>query len=200
MTPYRQQLITMGSEIIELWSWDPPFEMLEDGLKTPMTDRINAPRPIHERTDTTFSLWPTIPPKTTSTSMSNPNMKSDEDMHGEDDNEFTKSNVDDGIAVGSTGSPIISEPSETLTKSDMDSSNTTTKGQTSKVVIPLPKIVSWSEDIINSEFLPELKPTPFKRGTIPGESVNDTLMKKGLIDPLVYIQFLDLSLSSFSLP
>jgi hypothetical protein len=41
-----------------------------------------------------------------------------------------------------------------------------------------------------------LAPTPFERGVIGGRSTNDVLMIKGLIDPGVYLQYMDLS--SFS--
>ncbi|KIL56388.1 hypothetical protein M378DRAFT_172785 [Amanita muscaria Koide BX008] len=58
-------------------------------------------------------------------------------------------------------------------------------------------ILSWYEQVAESapEPLP-LIPGSFKRGVIGGMSANDILMIKGLIDPPVYIQFLDLS--SFS--
>ncbi|KAF8333696.1 hypothetical protein F5887DRAFT_1259663 [Amanita rubescens] len=58
-------------------------------------------------------------------------------------------------------------------------------------------ILSWYEQVAESapEPLP-LIPGSFERGDIGGMSINDFLMIKGLIDPPVYVQFLDLS--SFS--
>jgi hypothetical protein len=58
-------------------------------------------------------------------------------------------------------------------------------------------IVSWYEKVAESapEPLP-LIPGSFERGVIGGQSVNDLLMVKGLINPPVYIQFLDLSIFS----
>jgi hypothetical protein len=59
-------------------------------------------------------------------------------------------------------------------------------------------ILSWYDNIIfdsTAEPLP-LTPTPFKSGIISGQSVNDTLMIKDLIDTRTYMQFFDLS--SFS--
>ena len=56
-------------------------------------------------------------------------------------------------------------------------------------------ILSWYEKV--SESAPELPltlvPGPFERGVIGSMSVNDILMIKGLIDPPVYVQFLDLT-------
>jgi hypothetical protein len=58
-------------------------------------------------------------------------------------------------------------------------------------------IVSWYENITKSTLEPlPLILSSFKRGVIDDQSVNDILMIKGLIDPPVHIQFLDLS--SFS--
>ncbi len=62
---------------------------------------------------------------------------------------------------------------------------------------PSSDILSWYEQV--AEFAPEplpLIPGSFERGVIGGMSTNDVLMIKGLIDPPVYIQFLDLG--SFS--
>jgi hypothetical protein len=59
-------------------------------------------------------------------------------------------------------------------------------------------IISWCEKVVDSGTEPfPLAPTPFERGVLGGLSVNDVLMIKGLIDPLVYIQFFDVS--SFSI-
>jgi len=55
-------------------------------------------------------------------------------------------------------------------------------------------ITSWYEKVAESAPKPlPLIPGSFERGVIGGQSVNDILMIKGLIDPPVYIQFLDLS-------
>jgi hypothetical protein len=55
-------------------------------------------------------------------------------------------------------------------------------------------IVSWYEKVAESApEPPTLVPGSFERGVIGGQSVNDILMIKGLIDPPVYIQFLDLT-------
>jgi hypothetical protein len=60
-------------------------------------------------------------------------------------------------------------------------------------------IKSWYQNVINSEpETPSLVPTPFERGVIASLSVNDILMIRGLIHPLVYVQFINLStLTSF---
>ena len=58
-------------------------------------------------------------------------------------------------------------------------------------------IVSWRGEVVESgaELL-SLTPSPFERGVIGSQIVNDILMIKGLMHSPVYIQFLDLS--SFS--
>ena len=60
-------------------------------------------------------------------------------------------------------------------------------------------IKSWGQNVTNSEpGSPSLVPTPFERGVIASLSVNDILMIRGLIHPLVYVQFINLStLTSF---
>jgi hypothetical protein len=47
-------------------------------------------------------------------------------------------------------------------------------------------IISWYEMTVGDSV------GPFEKGVIAGQSVNDILMIKGLIFPLVYIQSLDL--------
>jgi len=62
-----------------------------------------------------------------------------------------------------------------------------------------PDIILWYGEVVESEIVPpSLTPSPFERGVIGGQSINDILMTKGLIHPPVYIQFLDLC--SFSYP
>jgi len=59
-------------------------------------------------------------------------------------------------------------------------------------------INSWYEKDLDARAeapLP-LIPTPFQKGIVGGSSANDFLMTKGLLDPRIYIKFLDLS--SFS--
>jgi hypothetical protein len=53
-------------------------------------------------------------------------------------------------------------------------------------------ITSWYQRVVNSEAEPPLLiPTPFERGVIGGMSVNDILIVKGVIHPLLYVQFID---------
>ena len=55
-------------------------------------------------------------------------------------------------------------------------------------------VKSWSEKVVDCvpTTLP-LTPSPFERGIIGGQSVNDVLMIRGLIPPPTYFHFFDLS-------
>jgi hypothetical protein len=102
--------------------------------------------------------------------------------------------VDDSIMTGVTGSPVTSEV-WTETK-DSDNINITAVQDKSTFCPSSLDIVSWSQKVVNSELEPLLTPTSFEKGVIASMSVNDILMVKGLINPSVYLQFLNLS--SFS--
>ena len=69
----------------------------------------------------------------------------------------------------------------------------------SKIYSPSFDVILWYEKVVDCapEPLLPLTRTPLERGVIGGQSVNDTLMIKGLIDTQVYLHFFDLS--SFSL-
>lgn len=66
----------------------------------------------------------------------------------------------------------------------------------SEVYSPLLDVKSWIEKVVDCEPEPllPLTPSPFKRGIIRSYSINYILMIKGLIHPLVYVNFLDLSI------
>jgi hypothetical protein len=82
-----------------------------------------------------------------------------------------------------------------LTK-DSDAIDESTEGSdVDKTYLPSSDIISWYENMVDCapEPLLPLPPTPFERGNIGGQSVNDVLMIKGLIHPPVYLQFFDLN-------
>jgi hypothetical protein len=59
--------------------------------------------------------------------------------------------------------------------------------------------MSWYEQVVDvggKPLLPSLTPTPYEKGIIASQSVNDILMIKGLIDPLQYIRYFDLDVFS----
>jgi hypothetical protein len=60
-------------------------------------------------------------------------------------------------------------------------------------------VLAWLRRVDVGETIQQpslLAPTPFEKGVIGGRSMNDMLMIKGLIDPMVYLQYMDLSLFS----
>lgn len=112
--------------------------------------------------------------------------------NGEDDGLLK--HVDGGFIAGITGSPLTSEA-----WSDTDDLDDTVdiKVIEDKIAIgpSSSDIVLWYQKVMISEpvlVLEPLIPTPFERGVIASMSVNDVLMARGLINPLVYIQFDDL--------
>jgi hypothetical protein len=100
--------------------------------------------------------------------------------------------VDGGIFAGVVGSPVTSED----WTEDSDTTGDVEAIQDKSTICPSSlDIMSWYQKADNSEPEPppSLIPTPFERGIIGSMSVNDVLMVKGLINTLVYIQFIDLS-------
>lgn len=101
--------------------------------------------------------------------------------------------VDDGIDFGA-GSPAVTNEAWTSTDTEDLDDNDDDTAQDKSAIHPSPlDITSWYQKVVNSEPLadppPSLIPTPFEEGVIGGMSVNDILMVRGQINPLVYIQF-----------
>lgn len=114
--------------------------------------------------------------------------------------------ADKGIVTGAMtmSLPVMSEASDlqsiegTETSDDIDAMEDVDEQPPTR--LSSPDILSWCEQVAESapEPLPRIPliPGSFKRGAIGGMSTNDVLMIKGLIDPLQYIEFFDLSLLS----
>ena len=110
--------------------------------------------------------------------------------------------VDKGIVTGVMSLPVtydgwdIQSIEGTETSSDINAIEDV--DERPPTGLSSPDISSWNEQV--AEFTPEplpLIPGSFERGVIGGMSTNDVLMIKGLIDPLQYIQFFDLSVFSY---
>ena len=102
-----------------------------------------------------------------------------------------------GSFDGIVGSPVTSG-GWSGTEHPGDTGNVKAREDKSTICPSSSDIISWYQTVIYSELEPpSLIPTPFEKGVIGGMSVNDVLMVKGLIHPLVYLQFMDLT--SFSL-
>ncbi|KAF8334439.1 hypothetical protein F5887DRAFT_1273589 [Amanita rubescens] len=232
---YQQQLITMGSEIVRLWWWDPPPDLIEKSEKIRLQKnaqnqhdgtRSAKPYPIHHqsRNGTTFlTKQPIITYGTPSTHSSNQDARTFELPSGQillgtipslfwdgDGLLLTPGHeglaemvdvqhADKGINTGAMSSPVASEAWDVQTIEGTDSTSDDIDGMEDVEEKPSTgpsssEILSWYEQVAESapEPLP-LIPGSFERGVIGGMSTNDVLMIKGLIDPPVYIQFLDLS-------
>ena len=236
-TQYQQQLITLGTEIIRLWSWDPTRDMIADSIAirnrnsaTGQQDDIPAakPVPLHDpsRNYTSFNITIEVVPTAMFGTLIAPSSSRDFDqgkhmvecslspiMLGNvgipslptqlapvsdglllavGDDELMKDDsrhVDGGIIAGITGSPVTSE-AWTETDSENTGDGTAVKSENCR---SFPDIRLWYQNVVNSEPEPgPLIPTPFKRGVIGSLSVNDVLMAKGLLHPLVFIQFINL--------
>lgn len=107
-----------------------------------------------------------------------------------------------GVVTGAISSPTMSEVWNTQTNTDSHDPDATDDidGKTPAHPTPL-DILTWCEGVAESDSTPEPLPLihgSFKRGVMGGQSANDILMIKGLIDVLVYVQFHDLSVFSCS--
>jgi hypothetical protein len=206
---YQKQLIAMGSEIIALWLWDPSPSMIREMEATQKQNwasdlqndnKVPKPPPIHHpsRKDTTFF---------------NTHLHSLASSHNLNLGKYTIEYPLGPIFLGQpkegglqhvrgsfdgiVGSPVTSG-GWSGTEDPGDTGNVKAVEDKSTICPSSLDIISWYQTVIYSELEPPpLIPTPFEKGIIGGMSVNDVLMVKGLIHPLVYIQFMDLT--SFSL-
>ncbi|KIL64794.1 hypothetical protein M378DRAFT_162958, partial [Amanita muscaria Koide BX008] len=225
---YQQQLITMGSEIVRLWWWDPPPDLIEKSEKIRLQKnaqnqrdgtRSAKPYPIHHqsRSGTTFlTKQPIITYGTPTTHSSNRNTRSFELPSGQillgtiPSFSITPGHeglvetgdvqcADKGIVTGVMSLPVTCEAWDVQTIKGTEASDDIDATEDVEEKPPTgpssSDILSWYEQVAESAPEP-LPPIPgfFERGVIGGMSTNDVLMIKGLIDPPVYIQFLDLSL------
>jgi hypothetical protein len=202
LNEYQQQLITMGSEIIRLWFWEPPAEMIAKSNKIHAGNkRHNKKQRIDKRpgailnNSTTFALMKPSTAIAHSSSALFQDVPSDQtlltpvslDGHATRDARQLFTSADEDIMLRSFKLSVTgtlesdSETDDNLRKSGIPS--------------PQVDIMSWYEHVVDCKpdaFLPFLTPTPFEKGTIGGPSVNDVLMIEGLIHPALYMQFLDL--------
>jgi hypothetical protein len=233
-TIHQQQLITMGYEIMRLWWWDPPRDMIEGsrGIRPTRNNKKRNPRPqpIHLISATFSTTKPTITfgTFTAQSSSSDPHqvprpieLPSGQILFGTmpsvslDREGLLLTVPDEGSAepmsvtrankdfvtssrvtrAWDSQSTALTEDSDVIDESteasDVDGKS---KNYSSSL-----EVISWYEKVVDcaTEPLLPLTPTPFERGVIGGQSINDILMIKGLIDTQVYLHFFDLI--SFSL-
>ena len=228
LSKYQCDLMTMGNNIIRLWSWDPSStEVHRATIRTAgggvNQTRTPAPLPIRDasRRSTTLEtmraqasyLSVTVshsPAKNSST----PDTSTIELAFGE--MLFLKQpSVSRKVGVGLQPSADGGEQLE-MDGKDWEDSITDSLGESSVSMSeprnwsfdgqdveshtqfsPPSEIVSWLNMVIHvEEKMPSLTSSPFEKGIIRSMSVNDILMIKGLIDPGVYTEYIDLE--SFS--
>ncbi|KAM6499398.1 hypothetical protein JOM56_004906 [Amanita muscaria] len=174
---YQQQLITMGSEIAHLWWWDPPPDLIEK------SEKIRLQKNAQNQYDGTRNGSLLTP--------GHEGLAETGDVQ----------RADKGIVTGAMSLPVTFEAWDVQTIEGTETSDDIDAMEDVEEKPPTgpssSDILSWYEQVAESapEPLP-LIPGSFERGVIGGMSTNDVLMIKGLIDPPVYIQFLDLSLFS----
>ena len=221
LSTYQQRLITMGSDIIRLWWWEPSPAIIikpkkirsgpKRPTKKPRTEQ-RQPKSIH-LISTTFSV--TTPTTTYGTSSGTPNHARRTELPlGQisfgtvpsvllDRDGLLLTSAEKGSAKlthagkGSVTRSFVASASEDSAEGTEDLNKIyDTDGKSEMDSLPF-DVISWYEEVVDcgpgSEPLLPLAPAPFERGVIGGRSVNDTLMIKGLIHPLVYVHFLDLS-------
>ena len=219
LSKYQCDLMTMGNNIIRLWSWDPSSTEVHRATIRTAGGGVNQTRtpaslPIRDasRRSTTLEtmrarasyLSVTVshsPAKNSSTpDTSTIELASGEVLFrkqpsvswkiGGEQLEMDDKDWENSIAASLGESSVsMSEPN-----------NWSFDGQDieSRTQFSLPsEIVSWLNMVIHDEEkMPSLTSSPFEKGIIRSMSVNDILMIKGLIDPGVYTEYIDLE--SFS--
>jgi hypothetical protein len=205
MAPHSEHqyaLFMMATKIVQMWWWDPPNI-------TPLTPAISMnapaihtkPHPINHpsRLNITFKRIQPVPffPNHCSFMPVEPAIEClgrpashiwDETLPTKEDLE----RIDISIMAGITGSPLTSEAwTESEDGDEIDGIQDKPKICPSPFDIPL-----WYQKVKSGPEPLPLTQSSFERGVIASMTVNDILMVKGLIDPAVYVQFLDLG--SFS--
>lgn len=198
---HQYALYMMAAKIVQLWWWDPPNMT----LPTPptLTNAITKPHPINHpsRLNITFEKIHPVPffPSHRPLVLAEPAIEClgrstshlwDETLPTKDDLE----RIDISVMAGITGSPVTSEAWTETEDGDEDEIDDV---QDKPMICPSPfDIALWCQKVKSGPEPLPLTHSSFERGVIASMTVNDILMIKGLINPAVYVQFLDLG--SFS--
>ena len=194
---HQMLLSVMATKIIQLWWWDPPQQTVHSVTATANQTPVARPHPINHpsRMNITFSSmklmidFPSRSAMPAEPAIECPILTHTWLM----DERLPMDGKEDYFQHSITGSRVISEM---WTETEDQHATDDIRDQTT-ICPSSSDIVLWSQGVVESE--PELIPlahTPFERGVIPSMSANDALMIKGLISPVIYIQFFDLA--SFS--
>jgi hypothetical protein len=202
---YHSDLVTMGQEIVSLWYWD-PLPNHEGQLNTSVCMGNNPcsalPVPISNRSDTFEALRPSAHDKgyeLIDVVQARPTFQSPSRLDVEEMTPGTCQGSRDGLQ-SSTGSDILNRSwmsgdadlgfgySECPSSTDEEKSSSQ----------PLSSdILTWANNVIGGEekMLP-LTATPYEKGIVGG-SANDVLMVRGLIHPLMYLNYINLEKFSY---
>ncbi|KIJ99675.1 hypothetical protein K443DRAFT_162441 [Laccaria amethystina LaAM-08-1] len=184
---YHSDLVTMGQEIVSLWYWD-PLPNHEGQLNTSVCMGNNPcsalPVPISNRSDTFEALRPSAHDKgyeLIDVVQARPTFQSPSRLDVEEMTPGTCQGSRDGLQ-SSTGECPSSTDEEKSSSQPLSSD-----------------ILTWANNVIGGEekMLP-LTATPYEKGIVGG-SANDVLMVRGLIHPLMYLNYINLEKFSYLL-
>ena len=209
----------MATKVIELWSWDPsPEELQQGGMINTNTQRAPWPASVFDqsRNGVTFESYrsyfepalPPAPPPAALTSTQTPS--NHESVHSLTAGQVVIGGVvgvtyDKEEGLGTTATSIDAEASKEVASLSSwprpvseQSCSSHTSEHSSLPKDPIRRTVdeteSWRKgtELAEPENI-EIARSPFERGCIGDCSVNDRLMVMGLIDPQIWVRFWDLS-------
>jgi len=204
MTPHSEHqyaLFMMAAKIVQMWWWDPPNIAPLTPVNAPAIHTKPHPIKHPSRLNITFKMIEPLyyfpdhrsfmPVEPAIERLGRPTSHIwDETLPTKDDLE----SIDISTMAGITGSPLTSEA---WTETEDEDEDKIDDIQDKPMICPSPfDIPLWYQKVKSGPEPLPLTHGSFERGVIASMTVNDILMVKGLIDPAVYVQFLDLG--SFS--
>jgi len=200
---YHSDLVTMGQEIVSLWYWDPlPSEGGQLNTSVCMgSNPCNAlPVPVSNRSDTFEVLRPSAHDKDneqTDALQARPTFQSPSRLDLEEMMPGTCQGSEDGLQ-SLTESDILNRA--WLSDLGFGYSECPSMDEEKSSSQPLSSdILTWTNNVIGAEEkMLLLTATPYEKGIVGG-SANDVLMVRGLIHPLMYLNYVDLEKFSYLL-
>ena len=196
----------MGQEIVSLWYWD-PLPSHEGHLNTSVcmgNNPCNAlPVPISNRSDTFDALRPSAHGEVyerADAKQARPTFQSPSHLDLEEMTSGTCQGSEDGLQ-SSTESDSLNRSWMTgdadlgFGYSDCPSSSMDANKSSSELLSS--DILAWANNVIGGgEKMLPLTATPYEKGIVGG-SANNVLMARGLVHPLVYLNYVDLEKFSY---
>lgn len=217
LSQYQADLIAMSLLIMSLWCWDPsPQELAEYKATAKAAPPLPRPPSIHHPSresmvypcadlfrllgataiDFMNAFSPTISSSTTNTSLPNPPWEYENRLQitAEMEEEKQLFSIGEGLSSG------VNTMASVLVDGSSDSEEEQEEIEITPSQLSSADILDWLNHV-ESGTIPEHSSVPlafFKKGDMRAMAVNDILMIRGLIDPGLYIQYLDLSSNRFS--